>query len=269
MFMTRLLLLLILPTVSVPGFSQNIGIGTATPHPSAALEIKSSSMGLLIPGMTQAQRNAISSPATGLLIFQTDAIAGFYYNSGTPTTPNWTVPGAGGSSWQMTGNSGTNPAVNFIGTTDMQPLRFRIQNVNAGFIDSATNNTAIGFRALDSVSSGAHNTAFGISSLISNSDGNYNTGLGSFTLRFNKSGTYNTASGYVALRSNTTGSFNTATGALALYALSTGNYNSASGYSALRFNTSGIENTAMGAFALFSEYKRFRQHGLRVWCIGE
>ena len=55
-----IIVILCLPTEM---HSQNIGIGTATPHPSAALEIKSSSMGLLIPGMTQAQRNAISSPA--------------------------------------------------------------------------------------------------------------------------------------------------------------------------------------------------------------
>ena len=37
--------------------------------------------------MTQAQRNAIVSPATGLFIYQTNGTAGFYYYSGTTWTP--------------------------------------------------------------------------------------------------------------------------------------------------------------------------------------
>ena len=146
-------------------FAQNVGIGTTTPDASAALDIKSTTQGLLIPAMTEAQRNAISDPATGLLIYQTDGTTGFYYNSGTASTPAW-VSISGGAGWGLSGNAGTNPVNHFIGTTDIQPLRFRIQNVNAGIIDSATNNTAIGFRSLDSISEGVHNTALGISSLI-------------------------------------------------------------------------------------------------------
>ena len=60
-----------------------LGVGTSNPHPSAELDISSTSKGLLIPSMTQAQRNAISSPATGLLIFQTDGTVGFYYYTGS------------------------------------------------------------------------------------------------------------------------------------------------------------------------------------------
>lgn len=59
------------------------GIGTTTPHASAKLEVASTSKGLLIPRMTAAQKNAIVSPSTGLLIFQTDAPPGFYYYNGT------------------------------------------------------------------------------------------------------------------------------------------------------------------------------------------
>src|SRR6476660_5281251 len=62
------------------------GIGTVTPDVSSALEIKSTTQGLLISRMTLAQRNAIASPATGLMIYQTNNTPGFYYFSGTAWT---------------------------------------------------------------------------------------------------------------------------------------------------------------------------------------
>jgi len=72
-------------------YAQNVGINSdgSTPDASAMLDIKSTSKGLLIPRMTLAQRNSISSPASGLLIYQTDNTPGFYYNAGTPSSPNW------------------------------------------------------------------------------------------------------------------------------------------------------------------------------------
>jgi hypothetical protein len=66
-----------------------VGIGTTTPNISAALDISSTNKGLLLPQMTDAQRTAIPNPATGLLIYQTNGTPGFYYNMGTPATPNW------------------------------------------------------------------------------------------------------------------------------------------------------------------------------------
>ncbi|MFT3911688.1 MAG: hypothetical protein QM737_19855 [Ferruginibacter sp.] len=59
-----------------------VGIGTTTPVPSAALEIKDTTRGLLIPRMTMIQRNAISTPATGLMVYQTDSTKGFWYFDG-------------------------------------------------------------------------------------------------------------------------------------------------------------------------------------------
>lgn len=78
-------LLLIL---QAPLYAQ-VGIGTATPNPSAAVDIASTDKGLLIPQMTAAQRTAIANPATGLLVIQTDGAPGFYYNAGSPAAPNW------------------------------------------------------------------------------------------------------------------------------------------------------------------------------------
>lgn len=69
----------------------------AAPKSSAMLDISSTTKGLLIPSMTLAQRNLIASPATGLLIFQTDATSGFYYYNGTSwqsINGQWTTSGS-------------------------------------------------------------------------------------------------------------------------------------------------------------------------------
>ena len=46
-----------------------VGIGTNTPYSSAMLDITSTNQGFLPPRMTGAQRDAIPSPAAGLLIW--------------------------------------------------------------------------------------------------------------------------------------------------------------------------------------------------------
>ena len=75
--------LLFLVFSSLLSYSQNVGIGTNTPHASAALEIKDSTKGILIPRMTMAQRNAIQNPAEGLMVYQTDSTKGFWYFTNT------------------------------------------------------------------------------------------------------------------------------------------------------------------------------------------
>lgn len=59
----------------------NVGIGTTTPVPSALLELQATDKGMLVPRMTSAQRTAIAAPATGLLVFDTDAGCFFYYSA--------------------------------------------------------------------------------------------------------------------------------------------------------------------------------------------
>ena len=58
----------------------NVGIGTTTPASSALLELSSTSKGMLIPRMTSSQRTSISSPATGLEVYDTDSGYAFFYN---------------------------------------------------------------------------------------------------------------------------------------------------------------------------------------------
>ncbi len=72
--------------------TNNVGINTTTPHASAALDVVSTTQGVLVPRMTASQRGLISSPATGLLVYQSDATAGFYFYNGTA----WTQLGATG-----------------------------------------------------------------------------------------------------------------------------------------------------------------------------
>lgn len=88
-FIINVLFVLVLQTVNLYG--QNLGIGPDTfdPDASAGVEIRFTNKGLLIPRLTLAQRNAIASPATSLLIYQTDNTPGYYYNAGTPASPNW------------------------------------------------------------------------------------------------------------------------------------------------------------------------------------
>ncbi|MGO9274849.1 MAG: tail fiber domain-containing protein [Terriglobia bacterium] len=107
-------------------------------------------------------------------------------------------------------------------------------------------NAAIGYQALQALTSGANNTADGYQALFSNTTGADNTATGWGALRDNTTGAANTASGTQALLLNSTGDENTASGHSALYANTTGFYNTASGFQALAANTTGDQNTAVG-----------------------
>ncbi|WP_420387243.1 tail fiber domain-containing protein [Roseivirga sp.] len=78
-FVYRLCIALSLITGSY-AYPQAVGIGSEkfTPHPSAVLELRTNAKGLLIPRLTEVEKQGISSPAEGLLIYQTDNEKGFY-----------------------------------------------------------------------------------------------------------------------------------------------------------------------------------------------
>jgi trimeric autotransporter adhesin len=251
-----------------------INTDNSAPDNSALLDVKSNTKGMLLPRMTQAQRDAIINPATGLMIFQTDNTPGVYFNSGSTGSPAWVMAGGGGSGWSLTGNSGTSAAINFIGTTDNIPLSFRVNNQPAGKIDFTLFNTSLGYKALFSNTTGHSNVAYGVSALYQNTtrsnlvaigdsalfnnglgalsawEAKDNTAVGSKALYANTSGYFNTASGSRALLLNTSGSYNTANGYFALSSNTTGDKNTANGNNALKSNTTGSLNTANGMEAL-------------------
>ena len=127
-------------------------------------------------------------------------------------------------------------------------------------------NTAMGYQALTSNTSGYQNAAFGFQALRNNTTGRQNTAVGFCTLRNNTTGVCNTAIGAFALYTSngsnntgvgvragysiTTGASNTLIGAYAGASLTTGNSNTAIGYSALQNGTTPSVNTAVGSFAL-------------------
>ena len=85
----------------------SVGIGTTSPNSSAALEISSTTKGVLLPSMTQAQRNLITTPATGLLVFQNDNTPGFYFYNGTA----WVAIGTAGGGSSSTSGSDSNTLI--------------------------------------------------------------------------------------------------------------------------------------------------------------
>jgi hypothetical protein len=113
----------------------------------------------------------------------------------------------------------------------------------------ATDDTAIGWRALFSTTTGNDNTAIGSAALNANTTGHRNTAIGSGSLIFNQTGRDNTATGFNALNFNDSGSQNTAIGAEALQRNEIGSRNTAIGFNSLENNTTGSFNVALGAGA--------------------
>lgn len=238
--------------------SAQVGIGTTSPDASSELEISSptNDKGVLIPRMSEAQRNAIVLPATSLLIYQTDNTPGFYYFNGTI----WVGMTAGASTnWTLLGNSGTVPTTNFIGTIDDIDLVVRRKDLRAGFIGNPigalsttinVKNTSFGANTLLNPATSYRNTALGTNIMTNNTSGKVNVAVGDAAMNSNTSGSDNVAIGVGSLFNNTTGINNTALGRNAL-TTATSNNNTAIGHSSLLNTTSGTANNANGVNSLF------------------
>ncbi|UGS23395.1 tail fiber domain-containing protein [Flavobacterium channae] len=231
------------------GYSQ-VGINTATP--AAQLEIKSSNQavpantdGVLIPKIDTFPAINPTILQQGMLVYLTTTSGtnqpGFYYWDNTTTS--WKGFG-NGSGWSLTGNTGTNPTTNFLGTTDDKSLFFRVNNQHAGRIDTNTGegtggNVFLGITTGQAVNSGSHNVAIGVEAFMNNS-GALNTAIGSYALQKNTSGDSNIAVGSSALYENTVGTENIAIGRFAYFNNKSGSNGVAIGVRAMQY----ADNTA-------------------------
>ena len=237
----------------------------AVANSSAILDVSSTTKGLLVPRMLATQRIAIATPATGLLVYDTDSASFAYYSAGAWIflTGNISL----NSNWATTGNAATNESVHFLGTTDNKNLIFKRNNIRAGLLD--VSNTSFGVDALKPVSSGINNTAIGVKTLFSNTTGAKNTALGFEALYSNTVGNNNVAIGDSALRNNgigassTQGINNTAVGSKAMAANTTGYRNTALGFGALKNNGYANNTIAIGDSAMY-----YSQNGYQNIAIG-
>ncbi len=247
----------------------------ASPGNSAMLDVTSTAKGFLVPRMTTAARIAITSPATGLLVYD-NSLSLFYYYNGTSWAP--IAPLANG--WSVNGNSGTVSGTNFLGTTDNQALDIKTRNTlhtrirtngqievlntgrsvflgeSVGTQDDLNNHyhVGVGYNVMTQATSATGITSIGYaSSQIARNTASYNTTVGSFTMGNNSNdGSFNTAMGRIALLSATSGNYNTALGVYAAVNNTTGNYNVSIGYYSMYQNTLGSENVAIGYSALYA-----------------
>lgn len=238
--------------------SGSVGIGTTSPDASSILEVKSSAKGMLIPRMTVTKRNAIPSPATGLLIFQTNSTPGFYYYNGTAWLP------VGGANTSLSNLSSTSVNVSFLpdnnnqrnlGSTQKawENIYFTgsvYQNAKRIIYADSTGNYFAGLKSGPSSTTAIWNTAVGNNSFLANTTGESNTAFGYAASQSNTTGNQNTGIGFGAMSLNTTGSNNTAIGSSSLGAALGCNNSVSIGALALESSIYGHDNTAIGFNAM-------------------
>jgi hypothetical protein len=120
------------------------GIGTTTPNASSLLEMVSTTKGMLAPRMTKNQRDAIATPATGLLIYQTNSTPGFYYYDGTSWKPVSTVS-ANKTLGNLTSPTAINTALlpNATNTIDLGSALLRWNSINCNTLNIKSSNSGI------------------------------------------------------------------------------------------------------------------------------
>jgi len=251
---------LLLLSATFIGKAQNVAINTdgSTANASSLLDVKSTDKGVLIPRMSKTQKNAITTPATGLLVFQnTPDSIGFHYFNGTIWV--WLTDGSNAdtTAWKITGNNNIKSS-NFLGTTNDSALHFRVRNLPSGLIDSASANAHFGYRAGSASTTGFSNVIVGNYAMVNNRLGFANVAVGSGSQQNNdtanrsvsvgtSSNFFNKQSGQTALGYQAAAYNNyNSTGAL------DGRENTAVGYQANWGNFRGDKNTAVGYRSLFA-----------------
>jgi len=273
MYAFKLPVLILCLSVNVCLAQVAINTDGSSADPSAMLDVKSTSKGMLIPRMTTTQRTTISAPANGMILFDTDTETFWFYNSMASVWQE--IAGSGASEKIIDTDTDTyvtveeNPDDDIIrmfvqGTEKVRVGEKAIEQLStgnsvfvgeeAGFSDdlSDNNNVFVGYKASRNNASGYHNTAVGFMVHYLNDVGYNNSAFGYKALFFNTSGSNNTAVGYRSMFTNSMGVQNVSIGADAMYSLTMGSRNLAIGYSSLYTNSQGHNNIAMGDSSLYN-----------------
>ena len=135
----------------------NIGINTSIPDATSVLDISSTTQGILIPRMTSTQRLQIGlpgTPATSLLVYQTDAPAGFYFYSGSSwvslsTSVNATTQGntfnGANQLVQTTSTAGQLPVLSGLNLTNLNAGNITSGNLSVNRLNGGTNASSTTF----------------------------------------------------------------------------------------------------------------------------
>jgi Chaperone of endosialidase len=238
---------------SIAYTQQGVAINTdgSTADNSAMLEIKSTNKGILIPRMTSTQRTAIVTPATGLLIYQTDGTAGFYFYNGSSWAPLSVAAQGPSGGWAIIGNAGTDSTVNYIGTSDNKPFIGKVNGEQAFYFSSTKSVTSLGYQA-GKLNTAGYNQFVGYQAGANNSTGFANFFEGYRAGYSNNTANYNQFSGFNAGYSNTTGSANFFEGYQSGYSNTAGAQNHFSGTQTGYLNTTGSKNHFVGYQAGFN-----------------
>ncbi|MCB0517665.1 MAG: hypothetical protein H6577_00750 [Lewinellaceae bacterium] len=195
----------------------SINTDGSAPNASAMLDVQSNTKGMLVPRMTTAQRTAIATPATGLLVFDTTT-GGFWFYNGT-AWQNLSTPKA-------LADADNDTKIQVEESADEDVIRFDVAGTERLLIRK---NNATGNRTLLELPNNGDNVFLGISAGLANTTGTQNTLLG-------------TNAGVVA----TTSSYNTIVGCFSGINTTTGTSNTFLGQGAGNFNVSGSFNTYIG-----------------------
>ncbi len=241
--------------------------GTST-NASAIFELTSTDKGMLVPRMTSAQRTAIASPATGLLVFDTDTGSFFFFNGAAwvnLSTPKVLADADGDTKIQVE-ESADEDIIRFDLAGSERLLLNRNANgntlmdlpsnnsniflgTNAGTANTGARNTFIGAFSGVSNTAANDNCFFGYASGNDNTLGARNNFFGSSTGNANTSGSDNSFFGHNAGELNTVGFQNTFFGSFSGNSNTTAGSNSFFGYNSGFLNTTGGRNSFYGASA--------------------
>lgn len=134
-------------------FSTNVGIGTTTP--ADRLHVVGNIR--MVDG-NQATGRVLTSDANG--------------------RATWQALPTGNNDWSLLGNAGTDPAINYIGTADAQPLQFKVNGVHAGSLGATTTGSVSFGLSAGQVSTGSNNTFIGSGAGAAATTGSLNVFVG-------------------------------------------------------------------------------------------